>query len=261
VVAIVTWRALRGCLVTILAITCSSFAQADLADTIARVKPSVVVVGTYEKLRSPAFEMRGTGFAVGDGSLVATNAHVINPSESTEIRHDFALLVRGGEETKIREARLVISDPDHDLAILRITGSSLTPLQLSTGEQVREGQSIAFMGFPIGGALGFSPVTHRGIISSITPIALPGGNADQLRGTSIRRLRGGTFPIYQLDATAYPGNSGGPMFDTESGTVIGVLNMVFVKGGKEAVLEKPSGISYSIPATHLRDLLGRIESR
>ncbi len=249
------WRRACTLLATILAVVLPAIARADLADTIARVKPSVVVVGTYEKLRSPAFEMRGTGFAVGDGSLVATNAHVIKPSESTAIRHDFALLVRDGEETRIREARLVISDPDHDLAILRISGSPLAPLELSSGEGVREGQSIAFMGFPIGGALGFSPVTHRGIISSITPIALPGGNADQLRGTSIRRLRGGTFPIYQLDATAYPGNSGGPMFNAETGTVVGILNMVFVKGGKEAVLEKPSGISYAIPVSHLMHLM------
>jgi serine protease Do len=129
------------------------------------------------------------------------------------------------------------------------------------GDSVREGQSIAFMGFPIGGALGFSPVTHRGVISSITPIALPGGTAGQLRGPSIRRLREGSFPIYQLDATAYPGNSGGPMFNAETGDVIGILNMVFVKGAKEAVLEKPSGISYAIPARHLSELVSRILGR
>jgi S1-C subfamily serine protease len=230
-------------------------AQADLSDTIAKVKPSVVVVGTYEKLRSPAFEMRGTGFAVADGTLIVTNAHVIKPAESTEIRHAFSVLIRNGEETQLRDAKLEISDPDHDLAILRIAGTALPPLKVRPGDTVREGQSIAFMGFPIGGALGFSPVTHRGIISSITPIALPGGAAGQLRGSSIRRLREGSFPIYQLDATAYPGNSGGPMFDAETGDVIGILNMVFVKGAKEAVLEKPSGISYAIPAQHLVQLM------
>jgi serine protease Do len=234
-------------------------AQADLSDTIAKVKPSVVVVGTYEKLRSPAFEMRGTGFAVADGTLIVTNAHVIKPGESTEIRHAFSVLIRHGDETQLRDAKLEISDPDHDLAILRITGVGLPPLKIRSAEAVLEGQSIAFMGFPIGGALGFSPVTHRGIISSITPIALPGGTAGQLRGPSIRRLREGSFPIYQLDATAYPGNSGGPMFDAETGDVIGILNMVFVKGSKEAALEKPSGISYAIPAKFLIDLIGKIE--
>jgi S1-C subfamily serine protease len=48
------------------------------------------------------------------------------------------------------------------------------------------------------------------------------------------------------------------MFNAETGTVVGILNMVFVKGGKEAVLEKPSGISYAIPARHLIDSLDSI---
>jgi S1-C subfamily serine protease len=109
---------------------------------------------------------------------------------------------------------------------------------------------------PIGGALGFSPVTHRGIIAAITPIAIPGGNAQQLKENLIRQLKDGGFNIFQLDATAYPGNSGGPMFDPETGEVIGIINMVFVKGSKEAALSQPSGISYAIPANFLRALLG-----
>ena len=50
----------------------------------------------------------------------------------------------------------------------------------------------------------------------------------------IRQLKSGTFNIFQLDATAYPGNSGSPVFDVASGEVIGVINMVFIKGSKEA---------------------------
>ncbi|MDD3381539.1 MAG: serine protease, partial [Rugosibacter sp.] len=56
-------------------------------------------------------------------------------------------------------------------------------------------------------------------------------------------------------ATAYPGNSGGPLFDPDTGEVIGILNMVFVKSTKESALEKPSGISYAIPARYLDELL------
>ena len=52
-------------------------ASADLPELISGVKPSVVVVGTHQRTRSPQFVMRGTGFAVGDGRLVATNAHVV----------------------------------------------------------------------------------------------------------------------------------------------------------------------------------------
>ena len=52
-------------------------AAADLVETIARVKPSIVAVGLYRQTDNPQFSLRGTGFAVGDGSLIATNAHVI----------------------------------------------------------------------------------------------------------------------------------------------------------------------------------------
>lgn len=232
--------------------------MAALADTVTRIKPGVVVVGTLNKLRSPPFVMRGTGFAVGDGTLIATNAHVLPVLAKAETQETLGVLIVGGAESQFREVRLVARDNEHDLAVLRLVGSPLMPLALHAAETVREGQEVALTGFPIGGVLGFSPVTHRGIISSITPIVLPGGNAQELSQKSIRRLRSGSFAIFQLDATAYPGNSGGPLFDPESGAVLGVINMVFVKETKESILEKPSGISYAIPASFLRELLSRV---
>ena len=42
-------------------------------------------------------------------------------------------------------------------------------------------------------------------------------------------MRQGSFDVYQLDATAYPGNSGSPLLDADSGKVLGVINSVFVK--------------------------------
>lgn len=237
-------------------------ARAELPDTIARIKPAIVAVGTYAKLRSPPFKLRGTGFAVGDGTLIATNAHVVptlgaQESEGTEESETLAVALRGEGKPQLRMATLLARDSEHDLALLRIQGTPLPVLKVGASETVREGQSIAFTGFPIGGALGLSPVTHRGVISAITPIVLPGGNAGELKDVSIRRLRSSPFPIYQLDATAYPGNSGGPMYDADTGEVLGILNMVFVKESKEAVLEKPSGISYAIPASFLVELLKR----
>lgn len=234
--------------------------RAELADTIARIKPALVVVGIFNKLKSPSFAMRGTGFVVGDGLLVATNSHVIPDAPGTEPGQDtLMILARHGNENRPYPAQLVARDAEHDLAVLRIAGSPLPAMKLGTSDTVREGQSIAFSGFPIGGALGFSPVTHRGIVSSITPIAIPIGNSQDLKNKSIRRLRSGAFPIFQLDATAYPGNSGGPLFDPASGEVLGIINMVFVKSTKESMLEKPSGISYAIPARHLADLLTAIK--
>ncbi len=51
-------------------------ARAALSDTIVRIKPSIVIVGTNMRSRAPSFELKGSGFVIGDGTLVATNAHV-----------------------------------------------------------------------------------------------------------------------------------------------------------------------------------------
>jgi len=136
-------------------------------------------------------------------------------------------------------------------------GHPLAPFRIADGKDIHEGLSVAFIGFPIGGVLGFRPVTHRGIISSITAVALPPANSQQLNEKTLRRLREGSFDIYQLDATAYPGNSGGPVLDAESGAVVGVINMVLVKGTKESALSQPTGISYAIPARFIDELIRR----
>jgi S1-C subfamily serine protease len=233
----------------------STVAVAELPETVARIKPSIVAVGTFKQTNSPQFTFRGTGFAVDDGTLIATNAHVI-PESTDPDGSKLAIQIRGiNGELTVWRAELRSRDKEHDLAILKIEGRKLPSLRLANSDAIQEGQGIGFIGFPIGGALGFSPVTHRGIVSSITPIALPGGNAQQLNQRLIRQLKNGAFNIFQLDATAYPGNSGSPVFDIESGTVIGVINMVFIKGSKESALSQPSGISYAIPASYLKRLL------
>ena len=151
-------------------------------------------------------------------------------------------------------------DDAHDLALLRIEGPAAPALALGDSERVREGDDLAFTGFPIGGVLGYSPVTHRATVSSITPAALPSPSARQLQERAVRGLRNGTFEIFQLDATAYPGNSGGPLFHPQTGEVLGVLNMVLVKSRRESVLSNPSGIAYAIPAADLaRIVTGLVE--
>ncbi|HEX7455167.1 MAG TPA: serine protease [Gallionella sp.] len=200
--------------------------------------------------------MRGTGFAVSDGHLIATNAHVVPDILDAATNETLVALLPGSGELQPRELQLVAKDVTHDLALLRLAGAPLSPVTLRNPESVLEGQSVAFTGFPIGGSLGFSPVTHRGTISAISPISLPGATAQRLNEKMIRQLRHGTFMIFQLDATAYPGNSGSPMFDPDTGEVLGLINMVFIKTTREASLSQPSGISYAIPANFLLDLLG-----
>lgn len=230
--------------------------SADLPEVIDRVKPSVVVVGTYQPTRSPQFVMRGTGFVVGDGREVATNAHVIQEAVDVASGEILMIVAHSASSTaQQRQARVVAVDKPHDLALLRVDGQALPALALHDADPVREGQAIAFTGFPIGGALGLSPVTHRGIISAITPIVLPAANARQLNARVAQQIRSGSFDIYQLDATAYPGNSGGPLYELVRGEVIGIINMVFVKENKESILSKPSGISFAIPVRFLRELM------
>ena len=235
-------------------------AVAALPEVVTRIKQSIAIVGTYRATDAPRFRLRGTGFVVAQGNLVLTNLHVL-PS-ATESPADLSLMVQvrsgsGGQDLSMRQATVIDTDRTHDLALLRIEGQPVPPVVLGNSDAVREGQAVAFMGFPIGGALGFRPVTHRGIVSSITPAVLPASNARQLTDATIRGARAGDFDIFQLDATAYPGNSGGPLFDPDTGEVLGVLNMVLLKNTRESALSQPSGISYAIPARFVRELLER----
>jgi serine protease Do len=238
--------------------------KADLSSTIAKVKPAVVIVGTVKATNSPRFSLRGTGFVVGNAklggsNLVITNAHVLPQSADQDV--DAALVVQvrvGSNQLQMRSASVLEVDKLHDLTLLRFDGPAVAALDVSDSDLVQEGQAIAFMGFPIGGALGFSPVTHRGMVSSIVAAALPTPSARTLNEKTIQSLRGGnSFNIFQLDGTAYPGNSGGPVFDPETGAVLGVVNMVFIKGTRESALSNPSGISYAIPSKFILELLQR----
>jgi serine protease Do len=237
-------------------IQCS--AQAELADVIPRVKPSVLIVGYYKSTNSPRFSLRGTGFVVESGNLAVTNAHVLMGPAEDPSGASLALQIRDSKgELQMRAASVLEVDRIHDLALLRFEGAPVAPLTLRDSKSVREGQSVAFMGFPIGGALGFSSVTHRAMVASITAIVLPAATGAQLTERSIRSLRDGSFDIFQLDGTAYPGNSGGPLFDADTGEVVGIVNMVFVKGTKESAISQPSGISYAIPSNFVAQLLQR----
>ena len=152
-------------------------------------------------------------------------------------------------------ARRVASDRLRDLALLQFDGPPLPPLVMAEPGTAREGQDIALMGYPIGGTLGFSLVTHRGIIASITTVALPAPTARQLDPRAVARLRDGNFQVLQLDATARPGNSGGPVVDADSGRVLGIVNQVLVNDSRESALSAPSGITYAIPIGLVQDLL------
>jgi S1-C subfamily serine protease len=231
-------------------------AVAGNEDAIAKVKASIVAIGTYQPSRNPAFIFSGTGFAVGDGTLVATNAHVIPGALDVERRENIVVAIPNysGGQSAVLQAQLVAMDRATDLALLSIQGRTLPALQLATGSPVREGQNLLFTGYPIGAVLGLIPATHRGMVAALTPISIPRARAGELDAATIKRLSGTPFSVIQLDGTAYPGNSGSPLYD-ENGVVVGIINMVFVKGSRESAITNPSGISYAIPVQALADLI------
>jgi len=221
-----------------------------------RVKAAVVGIGTYQATRRPPNDLRGTGFAIGDGRLVATNAHVVDMELDETHRERLAVFVGHGRSPSRRAARILARDDRHDLALLEIAGAPVPALSLSQPALPPEGTAIAFTGFPLGAVLGLHPVTHRGIVSAHTPIIEPAVDTREISASDIKFLRD-PYEVLQLDTIAYPGNSGSPLYRVADGTVVGVINKVFVKGTKEDALSRPSAITYAIPVRYLRDLLAQ----
>ena len=249
---------------SVLALACGGLAlpgwTATLPELIVAAKPSVCAVGTFNMMDSPRFGFRGSGFVIGDGSIVATCWHVLpdltDPARASPGVTSVAVqTARPDGRLEQRDAEVLASDRVHDLALLRVKGPPGPALALAAAGTAREGMDVALIGYPIGGVLGFKPVTHRGIVASIVASAMPTAGARQLNESTVSRLREGPFELLQLDATAYPGNSGGPLFDQESGRVIGVVNMGLVKGGRESALSQPTGITYAVPVRYLHELI------
>ena len=225
-----------------------------LADTVARIKPSIVGIGTFQKTRNPAATFSGTGFVVADGLHVVTNAHVVSRGLNFEAKETLAVLLIGPSGGQHRNAQVIAIDKARDLALLQIEGPALRALQIADSAAVREGQSLAFIGFPIAMALGLYPATHRATLAALVPIARAGITSRELNPRLVTRLRD-PYVIFQLDATAYPGNSGSPLFDPATGDVYGILNSVFIRETREQSISRPSGIAYAIPSVHIKELL------
>jgi S1-C subfamily serine protease len=234
---------------------CQPACAADLTALIPRIKSSVVGVGTFERTRSPSTVFVGTGFVVGDGLGIITNAHVVPDTIDDAHMEQIGIVTADGDLVKFRPARLVARDSEHDLAYLKLSGAPLPALELAESNRAVEGESLAFTGYPLGMVLGLHAATHRATLAAITPVVMPSLSSRKLDARQITQLARNPFNIYQLDGTAYPGNSGSPLYDAETGKVVGVINAVFVKGLKENAITNPSGITYAIPISYVHDLM------
>lgn len=242
----------------LLMLAAATSARAGIVEVAEASKSSVLAVGTYDPLGNPRFRFRGTAFVVADGNLAVTNAHVLPAPNDPDLTHRLVVVLpRSRDDGGLRTATIVATDAVHDLALLKLDGAPLSPLRLAGEGVAPDGREILLIGYPVGVVLGFVPITHRGIVSASVPVAQPLPSARQLDERTVSRMRQGSFDIYQLDATAYPGNSGSPLLDAQTGQVLGVINSVFVKGSRESALAQPTGITYAIPVRYLTELLGR----
>ena len=238
----------------LLGLVFSGSARADVAATLLNVKPAVVGVGTYSPTGRPRANLKGTGFAVLDGSYVVSCAHIFAQPLDTEKNETIAVFLGRDRQMSARTAQLIAVDKAHDLALLKVSGTPLATLKLGDSTQAREGWQLYFTGYPLGSVLGLNPSTHRAGLAAIIPIFTPVASASQLNIRALKQA-GDAYEVFELDAIAYPGNSGSPLWHPDTGEVLGVLNSVYVKGAKETALSAPSGISYAIPAKYVRALL------
>jgi len=217
----------------------------QLSRLIESIKPSIVAIGTFYFNDVPKPTYLGTGFVIRKGKRLVTNYHVLEPVIEKEKLPYLRIFHKNFPGTGV-PAKIVAIDEFHDLAILEHTGNPLPALTLADSSTAKEGYRVLFTGYPIGFVLGLNPTTHIGIISGIAPLIKPSPNSSIMDGKLIRYLND-PYDIFQIDATALPGNSGSPVIRVSSGEVIGVINSVFVKGKKEHALTDPSGITYAIP--------------
>lgn len=140
----------------------------------------------------------GTGFFVTPGGHLLTCRHVTQDG--------VRVLVRAEGSEDLREARVLVSDEHHDLALLWVSDGAGSahwlPLDLESDPQL--GDELGLLAYPLGTTLGEGVTYSQGIVNGL-------------------RKQNGT-PFLQIDTGAAPGSSGGPIFRRDSGRVIGLLH-------------------------------------
>ncbi len=231
----------------------------SLVESIKKVKPSIIAIGTFHPLSRPAVKFYGTGFVFSRNGYAITAEHVLNAINRNGNIDNLYVFFPDEENSKKVSAKVVTRNIKYDLSIIKLNGSGFNYLKLGDSSIIEEGQSVALCGYPYGPVFGLHPTTHTGIISNISPMAIPVQNMSLLSNKMITALKD-PYTIFQLDCTAFPGNSGGPLFLPETGDVIGVLNSAFIKVTKENK-QISTGISYAIPINYIKELIESIKKK
>lgn len=170
----------------------------------------------------------GTGFAITNNGYVVTNYHVIENGTSITIKGV------NGNFTKSYKAEVVQKDVLNDLAVLKITSpdyslNSKIPYILVTNTK-DVGEPINVLGFPLTATMGEEIKFTNGTISAKSGFQ-------------------GDITTYQISAPIQPGNSGGPMFDS-NGNIVGIVN---------AKHRGAENVSYAIKSSYLTNLIELID--
>ena len=165
----------------------------------------------------------GTGFLITEDGYILTNHHVVNGASSVSVT------LYNGESY---DAKVIGSDEDYDIAVLKIDVTGATPVVLGDSSKLAIGESVAAVGNPLG-ELTFSMT--EGIVSCVN-------RAINVDGTP--------FNMIQVDCSINPGNSGGPLFNSY-GEVIGIVSAKYSSYSNTTV----EGIGFAIPINDVVSLV------
>ena len=165
----------------------------------------------------------GTGFLITEDGYILTNHHVVNGASSVSVT------LYNGESY---DAKVIGSDEDYDIAVLKIDVTGATPVVLGDSSKLAIGESVAAVGNPLG-ELTFSMT--EGIVSCVN-------RAINVDGTP--------FNMIQVDCSINPGNSGGPLFNSY-GEVVGIVSAKYSSYSNTTV----EGIGFAIPINDVVSLV------
>jgi len=165
----------------------------------------------------------GSGFIIDEDGHVITNNHVIKGVADIVVR------LKNGKEYK---ATVVGTDPNTDIALLKLQGASKLPkLTLGNSDALRVGEWVVAIGSPFG----LEQTVTAGIVSA--------------KG---RVIGSGPYDDYiQTDASINPGNSGGPLLNLK-GEVIGINTAIAASG---------QGIGFAIPSNMAQKIVAQLKSK
>jgi serine protease Do len=174
----------------------------------------------------------GSGFIVSNDGYILTNNHVIEGSSRVVVR-----LLDGHEY----DAKIVGTDKDTDIGVLKIDAHGLTPAALGSSEATRVGEWVLAIGNPLGDELTFT--VTQGIVSAK-------GRAHLDPDNNTKRIQ----DFIQTDAVINRGNSGGPLVNVR-GEVIGINAMIASQTGYY------TGYAFAVPIDLARKVMDQLVSR